>query len=54
MSKQEAAKLLGLGPVDIERETESIDPEAGIEPMADPCDLADWHNEEVRAADAVG
>lgn len=51
MSKQEAAKLLGLSLVDLERETESIDPEAGL---ADPCDLADWHNEEVRAADEVG
>lgn len=54
MSKQEAAKLLGLSLADIKRETESIDPEAGLEPLADPCDLADWAAEETRAADAMG
>lgn len=54
MSEQEAAKLLGLSLADIKRETESIDPEAWLEPMADPCDLAEWAAEETRAAEAQG
>ena len=54
MSKHEAAKLLGLNPADLARETESVDPEAGLESLADPCDLADWAAEETRAAEAQG
>ena len=53
MSKQEAADLVGWTKGDMDRETESINPE---EPYygPDPCDLAEWHNEAERAADAMG